>query len=98
MPYQYNFSQTDEATKKKVWEKGTAVEGYDAAVWRRDICGKVMKYSEHGNVDSEYGWEIDHIKPLSANGTNTWDNLQPLNWKVNRAKSDTYPWSCSMLD
>lgn len=97
MPYSYPFSTTDETTKKAVWNKGRIIEGYDAAIWRWDTCGNVMKYSEHGNTNSEYGWEIDHIKPRASGGQTTLANLQPLNWKVNRAKGDTYPWNCSML-
>ena len=97
MAYTYPFKGTDEATKLKVWAKGKPIANYDEKVWRHDVCGKVMKYSEHGNTDSEYGWEIDHIKPTAKEGPNTWDNLQPLNWKVNRSKGDTYPWNCSML-
>lgn len=53
-----------------------------------------MKWSEHGNRLSEYGWEIDHIKPVARGGGDELSNLQPLNWKNNAAKSDTYPWSC----
>jgi 5-methylcytosine-specific restriction endonuclease McrA len=97
MAYQYPFKGTDEATKLKVWATGKPIQGYDEKVWRHDTCGKVMKYSEHGNTDSEHGWEIDHIKPSAKGGPNTWDNLQALNWNVNRSKSDTYPWNCSML-
>ncbi len=94
MSYQYPFLSTDEPTKLQVWQKGQVIAGYDAAVWRHDTCGAVMCYSEHGNTDSKHGWEIDHIIPQAKGGKTTWDNLQPLNWENNRAKSDTYPWSC----
>jgi 5-methylcytosine-specific restriction endonuclease McrA len=94
MAYQYPFSGTDEDTTLRVWRRGKEIEGYDASVWRHDICGHVMKYLEHGNTVSDHGWEIDHIHPTAKGGANTWDNLQPLNWKNNRAKGDTYPWRC----
>lgn len=97
MAYTYPFKGTDEDTKLKVWAKGKPIKDFDEKVWRHDACGKVMKYSEHGNMDSDYGWEIDHINPTAKGGANTWDNLQPLNWNVNRSKGDTYPWNCSML-
>lgn len=97
MPYSYPFSATDDYTKKAVWNKGQIIEGFDAAIWRWDMCGKVMKYSEHGNTNSEHGWEIDHIMPRALGGLTALENLQPLNWKVNRAKGDTFPWNCSML-
>ncbi len=61
--YRYPFNLADEMTKQIVWRKGTPIPGYDADIWRRDVCGHAMKYSEHGNTNSEYGWEIDHIRP-----------------------------------
>jgi 5-methylcytosine-specific restriction endonuclease McrA len=99
MAYIYPFKSTDEPTKLKVWAKGRIVQDHDGKhfdpkEWRYDMCGKPIKYSEHGNTNSSTGWEIDHIKPTAKGGPNTFDNLQPLQWENNRAKSDNYPWSC----
>lgn len=77
-----------------VWIKGRIIQGYDSATWRYDTCGQVMKYSEHGNVNSGHGWEVDHIKPAAKGGGDELANLQPLQWDNNRRKGDTYPWSC----
>ena len=86
-----SFSQ---ATINAVWNKGKIISNYDPQLWRRDICGSNMKFTEYGNTNSQDGWEIDHIMPVSKEGTDDLANLQPLYWDVNRKKSDTYPWNC----
>jgi 5-methylcytosine-specific restriction endonuclease McrA len=84
----------EDATIIRVWEKGRPIPGYNSGDWRHDMCGAVMKFSEYGNTDSKHGWEIDHIRPVSKGGTDSIDNLQPLQWENNKRKSDTYPWHC----
>ena len=58
-----------------------------------DKCGSLMKREKYGKTEN-YGWEIDHIKPVSKGGTDDLANLQPLYWENNRKKADIYPWSC----
>jgi 5-methylcytosine-specific restriction endonuclease McrA len=93
--YVYPFTDADEETKKAVWNKGQPIPGYNSAEWRRDVCGHAIRYSDHANTNSEYGWEIDHIFPRAKGGRTTLDNLQPLFWQTNRRKGDNYPWSCN---
>ncbi len=82
-------------TVAEVWEKGQKIPDFDPKVWRYDDCGKPIKRDEYGNTNSKHGWEIDHIKPVSAGGSDELSNLQPLQWKQNRHKGDNYPhWTC----
>jgi len=99
MAYSYPFKTTEEQTKLSVWKKGREVPDkdghhWDPKEWRYDKCGKPIKYSKHGDTNSDVGWEIDHIKPTALGGTDTLNNLQPLQWENNRTKGETYPWSC----
>lgn len=85
------------ATVSAVWQKATPVAGNDPAVWRKDACGAFIRRQDYGNTNSQYGWEIDHVRPVAAGGTDDISNLQPLQWENNRHKADNYPhWSCKV--
>lgn len=74
--------------KSAVWNKATKVEGNDPNVFRKDECGAWIKWADHGNRNSQYGWEIDHITPESKGGSDNTNNLCPLQWQNNISKSD----------
>ncbi len=78
----------DKEMIKEVWRKATIVPGVDKNNLRKDQCGAWIKFSDYGNRNSETGWEIDHIKPISKGGKDNIENLRPLQWQNNAEKSD----------
>jgi len=86
----------DEATIETVWKKGTPEPNYSS--FRKDVCGASMSRNKYGEQE-QWGWEIDHIKSVSKDGTDDLSNLQPLQWENNRHKGDNYPhWDCKIRD
>mgnify|MGYP003292439680 CR=1 FL=1 len=87
----------DNQTINNVWEKATVVAGADANIFRKDYAGAWIKKSDYGNCDSDYGWEIDHQKPVAKGGNDNPSNLVALQWENNRSKGDNYPkWTTSV--
>jgi hypothetical protein len=76
---------------ENAWEKASKVLGYDSDKYRKDYAGAWIIKSEYGNRKSNYGWEVDHVRPLSKGGTYDLLNLVPLHWSNNVKKDDDYP-------
>ena len=68
-----------------VWEKASSVAGYDPDIWRKDFAGAWIRKDSYG-LHTKYGWEVDHLQPLSKGGTNDLGNLAPLHWQNNQTK------------
>ena len=78
----------EEQKKLTVWAKGAVIvqngTHFDPAVWRHDANGNPIKYSEYGNRNSQYGWEMDHYPiPASLGGSDDIFNLRPLHCIAN---------------
>lgn len=73
-----------------VWEKATQVANNDPKIWRKDFAGAWIRRDQYGKT-SNYGWEIDHLRPVSQGGTDAIGNLLPMHWENNRSKADNYP-------
>lgn len=84
-----SFSET---TIEAVWRKAISTNRND---YKKDQCHATIYRHSYGKT-SLYGWEIDHIKPISQGGTDVLSNLQPLHWENNRKKSDNLKWSCAV--
>lgn len=81
-------------SKKKidsVWKKAKTIRALNPEVWRRDPYGNKIRKSSFG-TEGEYGWDIDHKKPLEKGGSDKPQNLQPLYWEENRSKGNKYPY------
>lgn len=95
----YTMCKYDDKMKLAIWEKASAIKGYDSNLYRQDACGAWMIFDEYQNRDSIYGWEVDHIYPMSKlktagvpqNEIDDIRNLRPLNWKNNLSKDADYP-------
>jgi hypothetical protein len=70
-----------------VWNKAQPAGQADPRLYRLDCKGALIRRSDYGKR-TETGWEVDHRVALANGGGDQLDNLQPLHWENNRAKSD----------
>ena len=73
----------DGARKRIAWGKAFPVPGTDSSQVRKDAYGWFIHWSEYGNRDSAFGWEIDHAIPTVLGGSNRASNLRALHWRNN---------------
>lgn len=83
--------QFSDEIKLQVWNRATAVEGFDPAIFRKDACGAWIIFNKYGLRDNPYGWEIDHVYPQSLGGDDNIRNLRAMHWRNNESKGNDYP-------
>ncbi len=74
--------------KSAVWNNAEQISSNDPNKFRKDQCGAWINWSEYGNRNSQYGWEIDHINPVSHGGNDNVSNLRALHWQNNASRGD----------
>ena len=67
-----------------IFSKATLVLGE----LRKDASGEYIHRDAYGEAEHPWGWEVDHIKPISEGGTNKLSNLRPLNIPANRGRNN----------
>ena len=81
------------SNKKKidaVWNKGKPIRGKNPNTHRRDAAGNVIYKASYGK-NSPMGWQVDHIYAKSKGGADRLGNMQPLQTKANKRKSNKMP-------
>ncbi len=79
-----------------VWNKARPHGNSPMSMWRVDMCGRLIRFSEYGNLKSPHGWVVDQIRPQSSYSIHSLQNLQPLHWKNKEAKGDKTSWTCAI--
>ncbi|WP_262692402.1 catalase [Kordiimonas aestuarii] len=87
----YRFRDARDALKSEIWSKAGRIAGHDPDIYRRDSCGRTIRFMDHGKL-GQFGWKIDTILPLARGGSTDNFNLQPLHWENHQIKRQHILW------
>ncbi|AXK51252.1 hypothetical protein [Spiroplasma alleghenense] len=72
-----------EVQEKFIWEKAEPVSGHNQSIYRRDVCGAIIKVQEK-NLESEFGWVLTLADP---NGdSDEVNNIIAMHWMNAKVK------------
>ena len=82
--------------KNIAWCSALIIPEHNPDHIRQDACGAWIVYEDYNNRDSMFGWEIDHIYPVSrlrclGVPEVLWDNplnIRALHWRNNLSKGN----------
>ncbi|MGE0409174.1 MAG: hypothetical protein AB7P23_07920 [Amphiplicatus sp.] len=69
--------------KTAVWLKARPAPGREADLWRVDDLGNLIKYTDHGDAASAYGWVIHRKKAAWFDGADSTAHKIPLHCRAN---------------
>lgn len=81
----------DDKTIEKVWNLAVVADGFNPDIVRKDACGAWIMKNQYANRNSIFGWEIDHVYPISMGGADDEVNLRAMQWENNVSKGEDYP-------
>ena len=81
----------DESLIEEIWKSALTVTGFNPDIVRKDACGAWIMRNQYGNRNSIFGWEIDHVYPVSMGGADDIINLRAMQWENNVSKGDDFP-------
>jgi hypothetical protein len=77
-----SLGSVEESRKRIAWANTLPVMGRLDV--RMDCDGRHIMWGEYGRL-TEYGWEIDHIRPTILGGPDVAGNIRARHWRGNRS-------------